>query len=66
MSTSYFRERLQVLKDGGTVSGTRMFSHSQGGTANATCASSFELPIGTVMFDLLVSIVLVVSTRSRP
>ena len=66
MSSSYFREILQVLKDGGTVSGTRTFSHSQGGTTNATCASSFELPIGTVMFDLVVSIVLVVSTRSRP
>ena len=66
MSSSYLRDRLQVLKEGGTVSGTSMFSHSQEGTTSATCLSLFEPPIRTVMFDLLVSIELVVSTRSRP
>ena len=66
ISSSYLRARLQVLKEGGTVSGTSIFSHSQEGTINATFASSFELPIRTVIFDLLVSIELRLSTRSRP
>jgi hypothetical protein len=65
-SSSYVREMLQVSKDGGTVSGNGTFSHSQEGTTHTTFASSFELPIRTVMFDLLVSIQLLVSRRRRP
>ena|SRR6266516_606761 len=64
--SSYVREILQVSKDGGTVSGNGMFSHSQEGTIHVTFASPFETPIRTAMFDLLVSIQLLVSRRRRP